>query len=468
MKNHLTQPSPNGNRDSIEEPLIHVLCVDDETGFLKSAKQILELQGGFHVETASSVKEAHQKMMGKVFDVVVSDYQMPEKNGLDFLRELRESGNKIPFILFTGKGREDVAIEALNLGADHYINKLGNSETIYGELAHTINRVVNQRSVENTLDLERERLETVTKNMSAGLAVISKDFRILWANNVLKKVFGDDYEGKVCYALINQLKSSCPGCGVKKIFETGKDQVVHKQLVKGADGSDVWLEITATPIKDDNGNITAVLELVNDITERKRTEASLEKERQGLDRIIDSSPIIIFYKDNEGKFLRVNNAFAEALNLSKEEFLGKTVFDLYSPKIAQSMTKDDSEVLESGCPKLDIIEQYESASGIRWVQTGKVPIFNENGSIIGLVGFAQDITDRKKMENKILQQNEFLNNALEALTHPFYVIDADDYTIQLANSATVASAIWLRTEPVIRLPIKEKNRVVLIIPARLK
>ncbi len=79
MKNHITQPSPNGNRDSIEEPLIHVLCVDDETVFLKSAKQILELQEGFHVETASSVKEAHQKMMGKVFDVVVSDYQMPKK-----------------------------------------------------------------------------------------------------------------------------------------------------------------------------------------------------------------------------------------------------------------------------------------------------------------------------------------------------------------------------------------------------
>jgi transcriptional regulator with PAS, ATPase and Fis domain len=60
-----------------------------------------------------------------------------------------------------------------------------------------------------------------------------------------------------------------------------------------------------------------------------------------------------------------------------------------------------------------------------------------SGNPIGAVAITRDITERKKMENKILQQNEFLNSVLEALTHPFYVIDADDYTIQLANSATV-------------------------------
>ena len=150
----------------------------------------------------------------------------PNKNdaleALDFiinvLKELKNSGNDIPFILFTGKGREEVVIEALNIGADYYINKLGKPETIYGELAHTINRVVNQSRVEHALHLEKEKLETVTKHMSAGLTIISKDFHILWANNVLKKVFGDDYEGKVCHALINQLKSPCQGCGIKEIF----------------------------------------------------------------------------------------------------------------------------------------------------------------------------------------------------------------------------------------------------------
>ena len=119
--------------------------------------------------------------------------------------------------------------------------------------------------------------------------------------------------------------------------------------------------------------------LYNDITERKRLEELLKKEQQELKLIIDSSPIIVFYKDKEGKFIRVNKAFAEALKLPEEEFVGKTVFDLYSAEIAQGMTNDDQEVIKSGRPKLNIIEQYESASGIRWVQTDKIPICDKNG-----------------------------------------------------------------------------------------
>ncbi|MGB8657169.1 MAG: PAS domain S-box protein [Candidatus Zixiibacteriota bacterium] len=141
---------------------------------------------------------------------------------------------------------------------------------------------------------------------------------------------------------------------------------------------------------------------VLDITERKRLEESLAKERQDLKLIIDSSPIITFYKDKEGKFIRINKTLSEALEIPEEEFLGKTVFDLYSSKIARDMTNDDQEVFKSGHPKLNIIEQYESASGIRWVQTDKFPIV-ESGILVGLVGFAQDITEKKKMEDQLIQ-----------------------------------------------------------------
>ena len=145
--------------------------------------------------------------------------------------------------------------------------------------------------------------------------------------------------------------------------------------------------------------------LLMDNTQHKKTEESLEKEHQELNRIIDSSPIIIFYKDKEGKFIRVNQAFAKAQKIPKEKFLGKTVFDFYSAEIAQGMANDDLEVLKSGHPRLGIIEQYESANGIRWVQTDKMPTFDKNGIVTGLVGFAQDITERRKAE-KALQESE--------------------------------------------------------------
>ena len=69
--------------------------------------------------------------------MIVSDYEMPLKDGIKFKRATATKNN-IPFILFTGKGREEIAIEALNSGADYYINKQGNPDTVYGELAHSI------------------------------------------------------------------------------------------------------------------------------------------------------------------------------------------------------------------------------------------------------------------------------------------------------------------------------------------
>src|SRR4030066_896345 len=121
---------------------VRVLHVDDDAGFLKTAKAILEVQRTFQVDTASCVEEAWEKMKKEEYDVVVSDYQMPGKDGLQFLKELREKGNSIPFIVFTGKGREDVVIKALNLGADGYFNKTGSPETVYGELAHGMRQAV--------------------------------------------------------------------------------------------------------------------------------------------------------------------------------------------------------------------------------------------------------------------------------------------------------------------------------------
>ena len=250
---------------------IHVLHVDDDPSIQEITKMMLLEMGNFEVDTACCVDEAQKKLAVGVYDVVVSDYEMPQKDGLQFLAELREQNNEVPFILFTGKGREEVAIEALNLGADGYINKQGNPETVYGELSHAIMRVANLRRIEKNLQLERKRFETVSRNIGAGLIIISKDYHILWANKLLVDLFGE-IATKTCYSTLNNLTNVCPGCGIKEIFEKRTNKVIHQQKVSGADGKTIWLEITATPIKDEVGNVTSVLEMAIDITERKKTE----------------------------------------------------------------------------------------------------------------------------------------------------------------------------------------------------
>jgi DNA-binding response OmpR family regulator len=119
------------------------LLVDDDVSFLKVAKLCLEFHGSFEVDTVSSVDAAKEKMKLKTYDVIVSDYVMPGKDGLQFLKELRQKSNRIPFVIFTAKSREEVAaIEALNLGADGYFCKLGDAEAVYGELARGICQAV--------------------------------------------------------------------------------------------------------------------------------------------------------------------------------------------------------------------------------------------------------------------------------------------------------------------------------------
>ncbi len=172
-----------------------------------------------------------------------------------------------------------------------------------------------------------------------------------------------------------------------------------------------------------------------------RKTKELVREQADIKLILDTSPVLIFYKNRQGKFLRVNKAFAAALNMSEEGFLGKTVFDLYSRDIAQSMTVDDRAVFESGLPKLNIVEQYESATGLRWVQTDKVPVLDKNGNAVALVGFAVDITERKRAEEALRLASRYTRSLIEASLDPLVTISHDGKITDVNKAAEEARGI---------------------------
>ncbi len=105
--------------------MIPLLIVDDEPLILDIAKTYLEKTGDFTVDTPASAREALDKMQTATYDAIISDYEMPEMDGIEFLKTVRGSGSEIPFIIFTGKGREELVIEAINSGVDFHLQKGG-------------------------------------------------------------------------------------------------------------------------------------------------------------------------------------------------------------------------------------------------------------------------------------------------------------------------------------------------------
>jgi DNA-binding NtrC family response regulator len=153
------KPSPTTNSDPAKETLMYVLHVDDDDDFLIISKRLLERQGLFQVESVLSVKEALKKLGQKQYDMIISDYQMFGRSGLDFLKELRNKGNDVPFFLFTGEYRKEIADEALNLGVDRCFDKNGNFEVVYIEVASAIKEAVKAKRVKNAKRVIRKNGE---------------------------------------------------------------------------------------------------------------------------------------------------------------------------------------------------------------------------------------------------------------------------------------------------------------------
>src|SRR5512145_2441965 len=137
--------------------MISILYVDDEPELLGLCKIFLEQGGEFRVTPISSVQESLDVLSNSSFDAIISDYQMPDIDGLEFLKRVRSRDEDIPFILFTGRGREEVVIEAINNGVDFYLQKGGDPKAQFAELGHKVKKAVKSRDAIHALRMENEK-----------------------------------------------------------------------------------------------------------------------------------------------------------------------------------------------------------------------------------------------------------------------------------------------------------------------
>jgi PAS domain S-box-containing protein len=168
---------------------ISLLFVDDEPSLLDIGKIFLERTPGFTVTTADSAASALRELERTPFDAIVSDYQMPGMDGIAFLQEVRSRSLTLPFILFTGKGREEIVIKALNSGADYYLQKGGEPGSQYAELAHKVKRSVEQRRAESDLKRNHAVLQAILSASPQGIAHV-RNQTVQWVNNSLAAMLG--------------------------------------------------------------------------------------------------------------------------------------------------------------------------------------------------------------------------------------------------------------------------------------
>ena len=429
--------------DLCKEKTIRVLHVDDEAGFLAVAKQCIEDQSRFQVDTALSAKEALEKLKRSEYDAVVSDYQMDGKNGLELLRELRQQGNDTPFILFTCKGKEEIAIEALNSGVYRYVGKEGKAEVTYEELKRSICDAVRGQRAEKLLQAAENRLRQITDNMQDLLLLLDENLVIKYASASYKSVVGfapNEIIGKRVYDFVHP-------DDLPKVIETTKkafkDNSVGKfeSRVRHADGSYVLLEGIGKLLVDKNGAVTGAVMTSRDITERKKIERILRESEEKYRKLFDEAMDAIFVADAEtGILVDCNQAATELIGKAKSELVGMHQRFLHPPEdTARKFSRAFDQHLNTNEGHL-IDDQIITKDGKVRDVTIKGNLIEVNGKKM-LQGVFRDITDHKKVEEKMRFQARLLNAVGQA------VIAADiDGTVIYWNHAAEQLYGWAEAE----------------------
>jgi PAS domain S-box-containing protein len=312
--------------DLCKEKTIRVLHVDDDAWFLAVAKQCLEEPSQFQVDTAMSAEEALEQLKRSEYDVVVCDYQMPGKNGLELLRELRQQGNDVPFILFTCKGKEEIAIEALNSGVYRYVGKECNAEVTYGELKRSICEAVRGQRAERLLREAENRLRLITENIQDMLLLTDINLIITHASASHKWILGyepNEIIGKNLYAFIHPEDLPAVMEAVKEVFKNHSGGKLTLRC-KSAEGNYVLMEGTSKVLTDKNDQVTGIMITACDITEQRKTEQALQESEEKYRKLFEEAMDAIFVADAETGILIDCNRAATALTCRpKSEIIGR-------------------------------------------------------------------------------------------------------------------------------------------------
>ena len=286
------------------------------------------------------------------------------------------------------------------------------------------------KKTERKLINSEQRYKTIFENSAVAIMLTDENEKIISWNKYTEELFGMGKED----LYLKPVESIYPTEEWKKIRKENIRQkgmqhhLETKVLRKNKEPIDV--DISISVLKNHRGEIIGSIGVITDITEQKRIESELEYEHYLLQSLLDNIPDSIYFKDNEGKFIKVNKAKAKHSNTTPDKIVGKTDFDFFVKNVAEKSYTDDKEIMKTGRPIVNKVEKIKDEKGTeRWVLTTKIPRYDRNKEIIGTMGISRDITKLKKSEEKY-------KNLFETAIDPIVILDKNGNFVEVNEQVT--------------------------------
>ncbi len=427
---------------------ITILHIDDDEVFLTVTKDFMEKisKGEVKVDSLQDPNQTFVKLKEKTYDAIIADYQMPSMDGLQLLEQLRAQNISIPFIMLTGRGREKIAIRALNLGANRYIKKGMDTESQYRQLFHAIKEVVEHKRIQTALQESEHRLDLALKAADIGL----------WDRDIQTgKVVRNERSAQIYGYSLNEIEQSIRWWE-SRIHPEDRPRVIeqrnkhlqgltpHYQAVyrlRHRTGEWKWAMSRGKVVKrDKDGNALRITGTLLDITETKKMEEALRRERDRAQEYLNIVGVMVVALTETGEISLINQKGCQILGYKEEELLGKNWFNICIPSRLRKNIREVYLQILSG--DLDPVEHYENLivtkNGeeklIKWRNTY---LSDEKGTIVGSLSSGTDITDQKQTTIHLQESENRLKVILNSLPSGVMLIDAQTHKVVDINPTAI-------------------------------
>ncbi len=300
-----------------------------------------------------------------------------------------------------------VTLQKVKLGPGHFLMAL-------------VRDIDKQKRAEMLLHESEEQYKLLSQNSPDIILRYDKDFRHLFVNESVQDLFGLSSArflhkslremGILPEPLVSNLEGH-----ISRVFKEKKSCEVD--FTTDVKGYQTFVEWHLFPEFNENGMVNTVMTIATDVTEKKQAAKKLRESQEMLQLVFDNIPHSVFWKDRNSVYLGANRTFAESAGLSKpEDIIGKTDFDLpWEEDKAEFLREYDKKVMDKDESEYHIIEQRKHADGrLSWFDTNKIPLHDENGHVIGVLGTGENITEKKKSQEALRISEERLKMALDA------------------------------------------------------